>query len=249
LPGKVVRMTELDKKTKERWVTTDMDLKQLERKAWRSSFQDGLLDIYLGLLLILLSIPALLPGIFTSELREYAGYVGFALVALLFYWWAKRYVSAPRMGRARFGRARKARQTRATVVYGVSAVGGVIVLLLALAWRSGASGGGSPWLGARELFAFGIGFWMVLVFGLGSYFTDFDRGYLVGALYALAFGGTILMDEPALFAFCGAILVLVGLVVFGRFLRAFPKPAELESTTSHGGAKGGIDRSQGVNDV
>jgi hypothetical protein len=205
-------------------MTTDMDLKRLERKAWRFSFQDGLLDIYLGLLLVVLSIPELLPGIFTSELREYAAYAGLALIAFVVYWAAKRFISAPRMGRARFGPARKARQTRAAIVYGVSALGGVIVLLLALVWRSGAPGGASAWMGARELFALGIGFWMMLIFGLGSYFTDFIRGYLIGALYALAFGGAILLGEPILFALCGAIIVLLGLVVFVRFLRAHPVP-------------------------
>jgi hypothetical protein len=217
-------------------MTTDMDLKQLERRAWRSSFQDGLLDIYLGLLLVLLSIPALLPGIFTSELREYAGYVGFALVAFVVYWWAKRYVSGPRMGRARFRATRKARQTRAKVVYGVSALGGAMLLLLALAWRSGAPGGGSPWLGSPELFALGIGFWMMLVFGVGSYLLDFGRGYLIGALYALAFGGAILLDQPGVFLICGVILVFVGLIVFVRFLQTHPKPAELESGAGMGDA-------------
>jgi uncharacterized membrane protein YccC len=217
-------------------MTTDMDLKQLERRAWRSSFQDGLLDIYLGLLLVLLSIPALLPGIFTSELREYAGYVGFALVAFLVYWWAKRYVTAPRMGRVRFRATRKARQTMAKVVYVGSALGGAMLLLLALAWRSGTPGGGSPWLGTPELFALGIGFWMMLVFGLGSHFLDFRRGYLIGAVYALAFGGTILLDEPVVFAICGAVLVCVGLIVFIRFLQTYPKPAELESGASTGDA-------------
>jgi hypothetical protein len=207
-------------------MTTDTDLKRLERKAWKFSFQDGLLDIYLGLLLVVLSIPELLPGVFTSELTEYAAYAGLALVAFLIYWVTKRYVSAPRMGHARFGPARKAKQTRAAIVYGVSALGGVVVLLLTLVWRSGAPGGGSPWLGARELFALGIGFWMMLFFGLGSYFTDFGRGYAIGALYALAFGGTILLGEPVLFAFCGAIIVLWGLVVFVRFLRAHPLPEE-----------------------
>jgi hypothetical protein len=207
-------------------MTTDMDLKRLERRAWRFSFQDGLLDIYLGLLLVVLSVPELLPGVFTSELTEYAAYAGLALVAFLVYWAAKRYVSAPRMGRAHFGPARKARQTKAAIVYGVSALGGVIVLLLVLVWRSGAPGGRSPWLGAREFFALGIGLWMMVVFGLGSPFTDFGRGYVIGALYALAFGGTILLGEPVVFAFCGAIIVLWGLVVLARFLRAHPVPEE-----------------------
>jgi hypothetical protein len=55
-------------------------------------------------------------------------------------------------------------------------------------------------------------------------------------LYALAFGGTILLDEPGVFLICGAILVFVGLIVFIRFLQAYPKPGELESGASMGDA-------------
>jgi len=32
-------------------MTDNLDLKELEKKAWRSTFQDGLWDIYFGLLI------------------------------------------------------------------------------------------------------------------------------------------------------------------------------------------------------
>lgn len=214
-------------------MTTDMDLKQLESKAWRSSFQDGLLDIYLGLLLVVLSIPELLPGVFTSALGQYAARVVLMLLASLFYWMAKRYVSNPRIGRARFGPARQSRRTRAVVLYGISALGLALIFFLILAWVGATSARQEPWLGVREIFGLGLGVWVMLLFGLGSYLMEFSRGYWIGVLYALAFGGTTLLDGPALFAICGGILVLVGLAVFVRFLRTHPKPAELESGTSN----------------
>jgi hypothetical protein len=224
--------------TEEHRTMTDINLKQLERKAWGSSFQDGLLDIYLGLLLVVLSIPELLPGVFTSALGQYAARVVLMLLASLFYWMAKRCVSSPRMGRARFGPARQSRRRRAVVLYGISALGLALTFLLILAWMGARSAGQEPWLGVRELFALGLGVWVMLFFGLGSYLMDFSRGHLIGVLYALAFGGTILLDEPALFSICGAILVLVGLAVFVRFLRTYPKPPELESGASHESARG-----------
>jgi len=44
-----------------------INLKELERKAWRSVFQDGLWDIFLGLLLLAMAIGALLSDIGVPE--------------------------------------------------------------------------------------------------------------------------------------------------------------------------------------
>jgi hypothetical protein len=209
-------------------MTTSTDLTQLERKAWRSSFQDGLLDIYLGLLLLVLSIPELLSAVLTSGLTHYAAYVTLMLLAFLIYWAAKRYVTTPRMGRARFGPARKARRAKATVLYGITALGLALTLFLILAWLGAGSSVEEPWLGMRELFALGFGGWMMVIFSIGSYLLEYSRGYLIGALYALAFGGTICLDQPLIFAMCGAIALLMGLMVFLRFMRSHPKPAPWE---------------------
>jgi hypothetical protein len=213
-----------------------ISLRELERKAWQTSFQDGLLDAYLGLLLLVAGIPELLTGVFSTELRQYAARVALMLLAFVSYWALKRYVTTPRMGRARFGPARKARRARAVVLYGISAVGLALTLFLILAWLGAGSTAEEPWLGVRELFALGLGGWMMIIFAIGSHLMDFSRGYLIGALYALAFGGTILLDEPIILATCGVVTVLLGLVVFWRFLRTHPKPAQLEPGGRHDGA-------------
>lgn len=214
-----------------------IDLKGLERKAWTSYLQDGLLDIYLGLLLVVLSIPELLSGVFASGVTQYAAYATLMLLAFVIYWAAKRYVATPRMGRARFGPVRKARRARAKVLYGISAVGLALTLFLILAWLGGGGTSEESWLGVRELFALGLGGWMMVIFAIGAHLLEYSRGYIVGALYALAFGGTILLDQPIVFAICGAMAVLMGLLVFVRFLRAHAKPIELEPGDPHDEAR------------
>jgi hypothetical protein len=65
---------------------------------------------------------------------------------------------------------------------------------------------------------------------------DYTRGYLIAALYALAFGGKVLLHNPIVFVVAGIVGVLMGLAVFVRFLRTHPKPLELEPNTRYDGA-------------
>ena len=217
-------------------MTTNTDLKELERKAWTSFFQDGLLDILMGLALLAVPIPAMLPGIFTSELSQDAAAAVLMVLAILPYWGGKRFITVPRTGRAEFSRARKSRQTKAAVIYAISAVAGAIVFLITMLGLSSSPPAWAPRLGVSGFVALGIGGWMLLIVGLGSYFTDYTRGYVIAALYALAFGGKVLLHNPITFIIAGMLAVLMGLVVFVRFLRTHPKPSELEPSTRCDGA-------------
>jgi len=217
-------------------MTISMDLKQLERKAWTSFFEDGLLDIFMGLVLLAVGVPAMLPGIFTSELSQDVAAGVLMVLALVAYWAGKRFITVPRTGRAEFGRARKSRQTKAAVIYAISAVVGVIVFLMTMLGLSSSPPGWVQRLGVEGFLALGIGGSMFLILGLGSYFTDYTRGYVIAALYALAFGGTVLIHNPITFIVAGILAVLMGLAVFVRFLQTHPKPAELEPSTGYDGA-------------
>ncbi len=207
-------------------MSADVNLKETERKAWTSYFQDGLWDIYFGLMLLVVGIPALLPDIFTSELRQIGAWVVLMGLAFVISWAGKRFITVPRLGHARFGRERKAKQKKTAAVYGISVLAGVIVFLLFLA-QSTSPSRGIPWLGSAGLVALGIGAWMMLIFGLGSYFMDFPRGYVIGALYVLGFSGTVLLHNPIMFIVAGTIILLTGLVVLIRFLHKYPIPAEI----------------------
>jgi hypothetical protein len=217
-------------------MTTDMDLKQLERKAWASFFQDGLLDVFMGLVLVAVGLPAMLPGIFNSELSQDVAAAVLMALGLLAYWGGKRFITIPRGGRAEFSRARRSRQTKAAVVYAISAVVGAIVFLLTMLGLSSSPPTWVQKLGVDGFLALGIGGWMFLILGLASYFMDYTRGYVIAALYALAFGGTVLLHNPMTFIIAGMMAVLMGLVVFVRFLRTHPKPCDLGPGARYNGA-------------
>ncbi len=67
---------------------------------------------------------------------------------------------------------------------------------------------------------------MLVLFGLGAYFLDYNRLYLIGVLYALPVPVDFWLRELAgvrlgfiVFAVPAAVILIMGLVVFIRFLR------------------------------
>ena len=211
-------------------MSQEIDLKQLERKAWRSVFQDGLWDIYLGLLLLAMAVLMLLSDSGLSESQSMLIYIGFLAVSMLAMWAGKRFITVPRMGRVKFGPKGKARKRKARVVLAISVLVGVVVFFIALLAIKG------NWSEGLSLQFIIPAIWsvnMLVVFGLGAYFLDFDRLYLIGLMYALALPVLILTDELLgidlgfiAFAVPAALILLIGSVVFVRFLRAYAVLAE-----------------------
>ena len=202
-----------------------INLRELERKAWSSVFQDGLWDIYLGLLLLAMAVQALLSDVGFPESSGMAVLIGLEVLAMLVLWAGKKFITVPRIGRVKFGPKRKNRLSWVMVILFISVLVGAGVFLAALALRSNRP----EWLNAA---LFLPAAWVVnamVVFSLGAYFLDFSRLYLIGVMYALAVPLDIvfrqLTDIDLSFIAFGApamVILIVGLVVFARFLREYP---------------------------
>jgi hypothetical protein len=215
-------------------VSEEIDLKELERKAFRATFQDGLWDIFLGLLLLNMGGSALLGGSEMSPLWSMVVLTLFAGAVLLLFWAGKKFVTAPRIGTARFGAQRKGKLKRVRLVLFLSVLLGALMAL----WGVGSSVAGVPYVIARlPLPAYVWAGQCVVVFGLAAYFMDVTRFYLYGVLYALPFPlGIMLAQNTSLsgtasmaltFGAAGGTMVLVGVALFVRFLRAYPKTAQV----------------------
>ncbi len=86
-----------------------LDLKQLERLAFRRTYQDGLYDIYIGGIFVSFAVFAftVFPGSETKSLVPLVYLVlGLGLSGLLF-WLGKKYITLPRIGLVNFGPARR----------------------------------------------------------------------------------------------------------------------------------------------
>jgi hypothetical protein len=212
-------------------VSEKINLKELQRKAWRSMFQDGIWDIFLGLLLLNIAAFTLTDAFVSNDDTQIILYIGGELIALLLLWAGKRFITVPRMGKAKFGQFGKIRRSKVRLVLFVTVLMGLIVLLV----FEGLSNNGQFAGLSRDYLA--AGGWVLsamLAFGLAGYFLDFNRLYLIGAMYALPFPLDILIREIwqtdqwvfYIYAIPALVILAVGLFHFFRFLKNYPAVRE-----------------------
>jgi len=212
-------------------MSQDLDLKTLERRAFRSTYQDGLWDIQLGLIVIGMAVFVFRPEEGYS-LLNLMGLLAACLAANLIFWAGKKFVTVPRMGQVRFGEIRKQKARMLAMIMAVFVlVQGGIVLLTALSWRN-------PELGAKIIFVLNVGnMERLMVATVGSlfvgpsfimiaYFNDFLRGYYIAILMALAVFLMILFNQPIYPLILGGLIIVPGLVLFVQFLRQHPLPSQ-----------------------
>ena len=210
-------------------MTADVDLKELEKRAYRSFFGDGIWDVYLGLLLLGMGGgPALLQ---MGLPLAWAGILplAFCAVAMVLFVAGKKYVTVPRLGAVEFGAARRLKRKRLSLVLACSALLGLVLFVLA-AWRSIPA----LTLGSVPMVAVVFAVNCLIVFSVGAYYLDFSRLYVYGLLYAVAFPLAVVLDEAGgvdasfltAYAVLAGPMVVVGVALFVRFLRRYPVPSE-----------------------
>jgi hypothetical protein len=207
-------------------MTEKLNLKELERKAWRSFFDDGLWDIYLGLLLALMGISAFMSVLELSEAMHMGIYIGLLIVVMLAFWAAKRFITVPRIGRVKFGSERKKRRIKTSLVLFASVVFGFILFLVLGGVARGDVSRALPW---DVIVPAAWALNMLLVFGLMGYFLEFERLYFTGLVYAIVLPLDAILRKttglrivPYMLLFAGLLIVAVGIVYLTRFLRNYP---------------------------
>jgi hypothetical protein len=208
-------------------MSTQLNLKEVERKAFRATYQDGLWDVYFGLIVICMSIFVYRPASGYSPLNILLA-LGAMAVSYAFFWAGKKFITLPRMGQVEFGGRRKRRKLlMVCVLSGVVFIQVIFFLYTLQVWMH-------PELGAainhifpqREIMdlvvasigALFIGPSMILV----AYFKDFPRGYYIAILIALAAFLMIYLNQPVYPIIIGILIAVPGLVLFLRFLQKYP---------------------------
>lgn len=200
-------------------MNNSMDLKMLEKNAWRSFHQDGLWDIYLGLILWALAIflGAGMEAVENDVLRLFA-YTLLIGGAFLVFWAGKRYITAPRLGRVKFGPARKRRKLHlALILGGFTLVTVILVILTAIAKNNNA-----PLPQSLPVYLF-AGLFVGAAIATIAWFNDYPRGYYIAVIYALCFGLGEYVDKFAIFWIGGLLVMVPGVYLFIRFLKKHPR--------------------------
>jgi len=206
-------------------VSQKISLKEAERKAFRTTLNDGLVDIFLGCFLLMFVIALYLSenlGDFWSS----AVFLPFLALVYLAIWLIRRYVVTPRIGMVKFGQARKAKLAKFTVVMLV-----INVVALILGSVAALSFGSVP----GQMISIVFGLILLMGFSIAAYFLDFNRLYIYGLLAGLSpligewlwtHGYATHHGFPITFGTSSGIMILVGLAVFIRLLHNNPVPIE-----------------------
>jgi hypothetical protein len=211
----------------------EINLKELERKAWRSVFQDGLWDIYLGLMLLGIAIGALLSDVgIATEKGSLLVNVGVLVLAMLALWAGKRFITLPRIGHAKSGPRGKAREKKARLILAISVLVGA--LLFVFTWMALRF----DWSEGLSLSFIAPAVWVVnslVLFSLGAYFLDYERLVLIGVMYAVAVPFDLLLTKLTgldltfvAFGAPAAVILTIGMVILIHFLQNYPIPLEGE---------------------
>ena len=211
-----------------------LDLKEIERKAFRSTHQDGLWDMWAGVVVMAMAIFMYRPEAGYSPTNIIMAMVSIAAAGGLLLA-GKMLITVPRMGQVRFGPARKQKGRTLAIILGlVVLVQAGVVALTALGWLN-------PQVGAKIngfLADYGLGRLAVAALGslfvgpamiLIAYFSDFPRGYYIAVMMSLAVFLMILLNRPIYAVIIGGLIILPGLVLFVRFLKRYPLPREVVS--------------------
>ena len=122
-------------------MSQNLDLKAIERKAFRSIHQDGLQDIYIGLVLIACYFMLNIPDNEDLPLSNLVPAVVAMAIALVVYQLGKKYVTAPRMGQVKFGPERKKRKLTLAWIMGIYVLITLGMVLFSLyVWKTGSLG-------------------------------------------------------------------------------------------------------------
>jgi hypothetical protein len=196
-------------------MAAQLNLKELERKAWQSTFEDGLWDLFFGAVLLWIAGSRLIPNDLISMVL--------ALGLLAAFIAAKRILTVPRLGMVKFGSGRKRKRAMTTILLTTS-----VVLTGILGY---AAGGGvtAEWIRTNQIIMdVMFAAWACFVFALMAHWLDFPRLYLIGLVYALVFSHLLPIDTSVTALVGGVLVAVPGLVQLIRFLRKYPLPAEAE---------------------
>ncbi len=202
-----------------------ISLKDAERKVFRATYNDGLVDIFLGCFFLVFVFGPYL-SLILGDFWASVVFLPFWALVYLVLWLIRRAVVAPRIGVVKFGQARKAKLMKFSAVMLVLNVVAFILGTVAVL-----SFGSVP----GQMIGFIFGMILLTGFSIAAYFLDFNRLYVYGLLVGLsplvgewlwAHGLATHHGFPITFGASAGIMILAGLSKFARLLRDHPVPKE-----------------------
>ena len=207
-------------------MSEQIDLKVLEKRAWRSAYQDGIWDIYFGLLFLGMAFAPLGETIDSpSELGIILILVPWYSIAVLILMLGKKFITIPRIGFVKFGAKRK--KVKKTLL-------GLLIfnVILALLFFIVDIGGLFTFLNIEGLAQpLVIGLFLITVpLSILAYFLEYHRLYGYATFFGFSFFSSELLyplvgsplDLMLSQGSVGIVAMIIGLIYLVQFLRKYP---------------------------
>ena len=196
-----------------------INMKAIERKAYTSYHQDGVIDITIAFVTLLFSVITL------GDISLLGGIGGISgILAISLYAGFKKLVTIPRIGYVKFPQQRTQRITAVAVVLGtLSALMGLV------AFVQTASQGTPDWLMLLiDNYMLTIGTAVAALFLLAGYAFKTKRIYAYALLTLVMFFAGHFIYFPLYYYLTalGSLILTCGLVMLSRFLRKYHKATE-----------------------
>jgi hypothetical protein len=207
-----------------------INLKEAERMAFRMTFQDGLWDIFLGVVILQFAIVPYLTDLGWGDFWSSMTILPVYFAALYGLRKLKSSLVVPRVGLVNYHQQRKKKIRKITSITIISLFLGLVFGLVLFVGDDF-----SEWLfpGLFSVVALGA-------FSGAAYYLDFPRLMAYGVLTALAplIGqilyktiGSVHHGFPITFGVSGSLMIVVGLYLLSQFLQKYPLPDASEMET------------------
>jgi len=200
-----------------------IELKALEKKAFRSTYEDGLWDIFFGM--IFLGLGIIWTFSFSNILIGFIIQIIINISALLLLKLLKKYITTPRLGNVKFNEKRKIKKIKLKIVLAIFVIINIIVLILTINNLFKLI----DLEGIYVLLIIGV-FFVSIPFIIVAYFLDFKRLYFIAIMGGFCFFIFGILDEifgnpwSSIFSFIllGIGIIIWGLILFYKFLNTYP---------------------------
>ena len=189
-----------------------LNLKELERKAFRSFYQDGIWDIFFGLMMFAMYTFTVFNNLENKALRI-LGMLFLEIFAMFFLIYGKKLITAPRLGEVKFGTKRTKKLGKIILVNLFS-----LIVLAAFAFLKNSQPDLFNIENSELYSSVGMGVWIAFITSVMAYFLDFDRLYIYALIYGSTFSAVLLLDLPVLFLAASLLILIPGGILFTRFL-------------------------------
>ena len=209
-------------------ISESIDLKEIEKKTWRSTLEDGILDIYFGILVLSIGIGMSLSHILPDPLDKIMVAIPFG-IGLTFFILGKKFITQPRLGYVKFGLQQKARKIKTIIILSINFI--VILIINIIRFTNPDSILRFP--GILDGLIIGLLFLTAPLFFV-AYILQYPRLYFYAILFGISFFLSdllaIFIPEPLdtliTFGIISGIVIFIGVVFLIKFIRKYPLPKE-----------------------